>query len=144
MARDGRLLGVISARLREAEAGLVAHVDRLQELTERIGMLPPALDVVRFDSIELGWATHHIEDGEISGLHGGRGSVLRSQYDTRLSVIDSGPEIDKSVHRATDWRVAPMLGVTPQLGPLRFNYAFQWDPGEGGDSQHRWYAALAF
>ncbi|HEU5074670.1 MAG TPA: S1C family serine protease [Polyangiaceae bacterium] len=204
LARDGRLLGVISARLREAEAiGLVAHVDRLQELTERIGMLPPALDVVSFDSIELGWATHHIEDGEISGFTVGAGLLVDEawlprlrvafldgdfappeanvterevkrfdtefeigyllldtwfrlsvqggvalfydrSYDTRLSVIDSGPEIDKSVHRATDWRVAPMLGVTPQLGPLRFNYAYQWDPGQGSESQHRWYAALAF
>ncbi len=204
LSRDGRLLGVVSARLREAEAiGLVTHVDRLQDLTQRIGMPAPPLDVIAFDSVELGWATHYIEDGEISGFTVGAGLLIADawlprlrvafldgefappeaavterevkrfdtefelgyllldtwfrlsaqigvalfydrSYDTRLSVIDAGPEIDKSVHRTTDWRVDPMIGVTPQVGPLRFNYAYQWDPGEGGHSQHRWYAALAF
>lgn len=204
LARDGRLLGVVSARLREAEAiGLVTHVDRLRDLTEQIGMPAPPRDVVAFDSVELGWATHYVEDGEISGFTVGAGVMVDEawlprlrvafldgdfappeatvterelrrvdaefelgyllldswfrlsvqvgvavfydrSYDTRLSVIDAGPEIDKSVQRTTDWRVDPMIGFTPQLGPLRFNYAYQWDPGEGGHSQHRWYAALAF
>jgi len=201
---DGRLLGVISARLREAEAiGLVTHVDRLEDLVKRIGMPAPPLDVVSFDSVELGWATHYIEDGEISGFTVGAGllvdkawlprlriafldgdfappqaSVTEREvkrfdtefeigyllldtwfrlsvqggvalfydrtYDTRLSVIDEGPEIDKSVRRDSAWHVDPMLGATAQLGPLRFNYAYQFDASEGGHSQHRWYAALAF
>lgn len=204
LAHDGRLLGVISARLREAEAiGLVTHVDRLEDLTKRIGMRSPPISVVSFDSVELGWMTQYLEDGEISGFTLGAGLIVSDHwlprlrlafldgdfapheegvtereikrwdtelelgyllldtwfrlsvqggvavfydrtYDTRLSVIDTGPEIDKSVRRATDWRVFPMLGVTPQIGPLRFNYAYQFDPKEGRDSQHRWYAALAF
>ena len=204
LAPDGRLLGVISARLREAEAiGLVTHVDRLEDLTKRIGMPPPPMDVVSFDSVELGWATHYIEDGEISGFTVGLGLLIDKAwlprlriafldgdfappeasvterevkrfdtefevgyllldswfrlsaqggvalfydrtYDTRLSVIDEGPEIDKSVRRDTAWHVDPMLGATAQLGPLRFNYAYQFDFSEGGHSQHRWYAALAF
>jgi hypothetical protein len=195
---------VISARLREAEAiGLVTHVDRLEDLTKRIGMRSPPISVVRFDSVELGWMTHYIEDGEISGFTVGAGLLVSDHwlprlrvafldgdfapdetevterevkrwdtelelgylmldtlfrlsaqggvaifydriYDTRLSVIEGGPEIDKSVRRTTDWRVAPMLGITPEVGPLRFNYAYQFDVRGEGNSQHRWYAALAF
>ena len=204
LSHDGRLLGVVSARLREAEAiGLVTHVDRLEDLAKRIGMPPPPLDVVSFDSIELGWMTQYVQDDEVDGFMVGMGVLVddawlprlrfsflngdfapdeaavtereikrfdtefelgyllleswfrlsvqggvalfyERTYDTRLSVIEGGPEIDKSVRRDTDFRVAPMLGVTPQLGPLRFNYAYRWDPGEGGESEHRWYAALAF
>ena len=105
LAHDGRLLGVISARLREAEAiGLVTHVDRLEDLTKRIGMRSPPISVVSFDSVELGWMTQYLEDGEISGFTVGAGRskrairtflfvpTLRSQSPLSLpcSVIPSG------------------------------------------------------
>ena len=204
LANDGRLLGIISARLREAEGiGLVTRVDRLQELVKKIGMPPPPVSDIAFDSVELGWATHHIADGELSGLTIGLGlalsqhwlprvrasfvsgsfapneaavterdvrrsslemevgyqlldTVLRLSvqvgvalaydrtYDTRLSLIDQGPDISKSVRRETDFAALPMLGGTVQLGPLRFNYAYQVSPRAWSESQHRWYAALAF
>lgn len=204
LSPDGRLVGVISARLREAEGiGLVARANRLEDLVKKIGMRAPPISRVRGDSIELGWMTQHIEDAELTGLTFG-GGVLVSDvwlprlrfafvngtfapseaavterevrrfatefelgyllldsgfrlsvqvgmslvydrtYDTSLTVIDTGPNINKSVHRVTDWWLMPMIGLTPQLGPLRFNYAYQPSARDSRPSQHRWYVALAF
>lgn len=204
LAPDGTVLGVISARLAEADGiGLATRIQRLEELTKKIGMAPPPISPIGPDSVELGWAFHHVEDGEISGFMFGAGvrfwsdfpfrlrfafvnggfappetavtereirrfaseaelgyllldSLLQLSvqvggglfydrtYDTRLSLIDVGPDIEKHVKRSTDWLFMPMIGVTPQLGALRFNYAYQFGLGSGQPSQHRWYVALTF
>lgn len=204
LAPDGSVLGVISARVAEADGiGLVTRIQRLTELTQKIGMPPPPISPVSPDSVEFGWATNHVEDGEVSGFMFGAGvrfwvdfpfrlrfafldgsfvpeeaqvteRELRRfsselefgyflvdswvqlsiqlgaclfydrSYDTRLSLIDQGPEIEKQVRRDTDWSWAPMLGVTPQIGALRFNYAYQLGVLSSRESQHRWYVALAF
>lgn len=204
LSPDGRVLGVISARLRQAEGiGLVTRVSRLQELTRKIGMRPPAVSPVSRGSIELGWMTHHIENTELSGFMFGAGVLLdRSwplrlrfafpngefapedgaitevelkrfaselevgyllldsllqlsvhvgaalfydrSYETRLRVAETGTEINKNVRRKTDWQFLPVLGITPQLGALRFSYAYQFGLSEAVESQHRWYVALAF
>jgi len=204
LAPDGSVLGVISARVAEADGiGLVTRVQRLSELTQKLGMPPPPISPISPDSVELGWATNHVEDGQVSGLMFGAGvrfwrdfpfrlrfaflngnfvppepqvterelrrfsselefgyllldSLIQFSvqvggamfydriYDTRLSVIDTGPEISKQVHRETDWSFVPMIGVTPQIGALRFNYAYQLGFLADQDSEHRWYVALAF
>jgi hypothetical protein len=205
LAPDGRVLGVISARLRDAEGiGLVARVHRLQELTKKIGMEPPPISPVSPDSIELGWATHYLDRGVLSGFTFGIGALFSDSWplrlrlafvnggvaqptagitereinrfatelelgyflfdfiltlsvqaggallydrieNTKLTVADDGSmNVNKSISRATDWRVLPMVGVTPQLGPLRFNYAYQLDVSNAEQSQHRIYVALAF
>jgi hypothetical protein len=199
------VLGVISARLRDAEGiGLVARVDRLVELTKKIGMQPPPISPVSSDSIELGWATHDVTGRALSGFTFGVGvrfydswpmrlrlafvngdfpqptptiterevnrfaTELELGYivfdfiltlsvqaggarfydrieDTQLTLVDDGSNnINKSVSRRKRWRVLPMLGVTPQLGPIRFNYAYQLDASDAAASQHRIYVALAF
>ena len=195
---------MISARVAEADGiGLVTRVQRLSELTQKLGMPPPPVSPISPDSVELGWATNHVEDGQVSGLMFGAGvrfwrdfpfrlrfaflngnfvppepqvterelrrfsselefgyllldSLIQFSvqiggalfydriYDTRLSVIDMGPEISKQVHRETDWSFVPMIGVTPQIGALRFNYAYQLGFLADKDSEHRWYVALAF
>jgi hypothetical protein len=38
----------------------------------------------------------------------------------------------------------PMLGITPQIGALRFNYAYQIGVTSSQESQYRWHVALAF
>lgn len=204
LAPDGRVLGVISARLRDAEGiGLVARVDRLQELTKKIGMAPPPISPVSRDSIEVGWATHYLEQGVLSGFTFGAGVLFSDSWPLRLrlafvngdipqptqdvterginrfatelelgyilfdfivtlsvqvggalfydrienrefTVASDGSHVNKSVSRATDWRALPMVGITPQLGPLRFNYAYQLDISDTAASQHRIYIALAF
>ncbi len=204
LAPDGTVLGVISARVAEADGiGLVTRIQRLSELTAKIGMTPPPISPVSPDSVELGWATNHVEDGEVSGFMFGAGirfwidfplrlrfafldgnfappepevterdlrrfssevelgyflidSLIQLSvqvgaglfydriYDTRLSLIDQGPEIEKQVRRDTDWSWMPMIGVTPQIGALRFNYAYQLGVFSSQDSQHRWYVALGF
>lgn len=204
LAPDGSVLGVISARVAEADGiGLVTRIQRLSELTQQIGMAPPPVSPVSPDSVELGWATNHVPDGEISGFMFGAGirfwidfpfrlrfafldgnfappepevterdlrrfsselelgyflidSLFQLSvqvgaglfydriYDTRLSLIDQGPEIEKQVRRNTEWSWMPMVGVTPQIGALRFNYAYQIGAISSRDSQHRWYVALAF
>ena len=204
LAPDGSVLGVISARVAEADGiGLVTRIQHLSDLTKRIGMSPPPISPLSPDSVELGWATNHVEDGEVSGFMFGTGvrlwldfplrlrfafldgSFVPSEaqvterelkrfsselefgyflfdslfqlsvqvgaglfydriYDTRLSVIDQGPEIEKQVKRTTDWSWMPMVGVTPQIGALRFNYAYQIAVTSSQESQHRWYVALAF
>jgi hypothetical protein len=185
LAANGQVLGVISARLREADGiGLVTRISRLQALAQKIGMAPPPINPVSPDSIELGWATHYMVDGEASGftfgsgirivddfpirlrfafvsgdfvpnashvterevkrfaselefgyllfdalfqlnLHVGAALHYDRSYDTRLSLVDAGPEIDKRVTRSTDWRLLPLVGLSPQLGGLRVNYAYQ-------------------
>jgi len=204
LAPDGRVLGVISARLRDAEGiGLVVRVHRLQELTKKIGMAPPPISPVSRDSIELGWATHYLDRGALSGFTFGIGALFSDAWplrlrlafvngdiaqptadiaereinrfatelelgyilfdyiltlsvqvggallydrieNTRLRLAADGMNVNESVSRATDWRVLPMAGVTPQLGPLRFNYAYQLDVSNTEQSQHRVYVALAF
>ena len=204
LAPDGRVLGVISARLRDAEGiGLVARVQRLEELTKKIGMAPPPISPVSRDSIELGWAVHYVEQGTLSGFTFGVGALFSDSWPLRLrlafvngdipqptpditerginrfatelelgyilfdfimtlsvqvggalfydrientvlTAINLGDPVNERVGRATDWRVLPMAGITPQLGPLRFNYAYQFDISDTAASQHRIYVALAF
>lgn len=204
LAPDGSVLGVISARVAEADGiGLVTRIQHLTDLTQKIGMPPPPISPLSPDSVELGWATNHVEAGEVTGFVFGAGvrlwldfpfrlrfafldgSFVPAEeevterelkrfsselevgyflfdslfqlsvqvgaglfydriYDTRLSVIDQGPEIEKQVRRDTDWSWMPMVGVTPQIGALRFNYAYQIGVTSSQESQHRWYVALAF
>lgn len=88
LSLDGRVIGVVSARLREAQGiGIIARVKHVEALTKspRTGG-PPAPDFTR-DVFEFGFAQHHSSLGSLSGFALGAGVVYERVMPVRLRFL---------------------------------------------------------
>ncbi|HKO93090.1 MAG TPA: serine protease [Polyangiaceae bacterium] len=85
LAADGRVLGVISAHLTEAEGiNIAARIQHVENLVKQIGrQQPPARPVVTGTAFELGWSIYYAEP-TLSGLLLGFGVTLVDVLALRL------------------------------------------------------------
>jgi hypothetical protein len=88
--RWGRVVGVVSARLREAEnIGLISRIRRAEELFAHVDQGPPPRRVVRFDKLEFAYLVQWGESRN-NGFGVGAGARVYDDYpiQLRLGVLD--------------------------------------------------------
>jgi S1-C subfamily serine protease len=92
--RDGRVIGVVSARVRDAQnIGMISRIQSAEELMGQLDRGPPPRRIVKLDKLELGLVIQWGED-TLSGIAAGAGLrvlddlVLRA----RMGLIDGAAE----------------------------------------------------
>jgi S1-C subfamily serine protease len=129
--RWGRVVGVVSARLREADnIGLISRIRRAEELFAHVDQGPPPRRVVRFDKLEFAYLVQWGESRN-NGFSVGAGARWYDNYpiQLRLGVLDGTqtPEtstvlvsqIDRLNAEASAGYALPIsshLSVSAQLG----------------------------
>lgn len=91
----GEVIGVVSAKLTQAQGiGMVARIQRVNELVPKIGQQAPPRKVVAFDGVEIGFLVNWIDDEAIDGLALGTGMRIMKRYPIRLRLGFLGGDIE--------------------------------------------------
>jgi S1-C subfamily serine protease len=91
---EGQVLGVVSAKLNDAQGiGLIARIQRVQELVPLIGTQAAPRKMLAFDGLELGFVLHW-QDESIDGFSLGAGIRIRKRYPIQLRLGFLGGEIE--------------------------------------------------
>ncbi len=135
LAPDGRVIGLVSARLTAAEGlALAARVQELSALVPRIGTQEPPVVTFTRDAFEIGWAIH-VEDGSLTGLVAGAGVKIDQDFPVRLRlsyVTGTHPPPDESVVLEDVFRVTAELDA----GYTFFRYYASFTAQVGNSVQH--------
>lgn len=87
LSADGRVIGVISSRLTQAEAlAFAARVGELEALVPKIGTQAPPREIFTRDLFEIGWAIQ-AEEGSLMGVVAGAGVKVDRVFPLRLRLM---------------------------------------------------------
>jgi S1-C subfamily serine protease len=90
----GEVLGVVSAKLTNASGiGMIARIERVEELIPRIGRQPERRETVAFDGLELGFAVNWA-DAVIDGFDVGAGMRFVKHYPVYVRLGFLGGDVE--------------------------------------------------
>jgi hypothetical protein len=92
--RDGRVVGVVSARVRDAQnIGMISRIERAEELLSQLDRGAPPRRVVRLDKMELGVVIQWGED-TLGGITAGAGVRVLDDFPlrARVGLLDGAAE----------------------------------------------------
>jgi S1-C subfamily serine protease len=91
----GEVIGVVSAKLTEAQGiGMIARINRVEELVGKIGTQSAPRQHVAYDGFELGFLVNWVDDQAIDGLALGVGARFEKRYPVRLRFGFIGGDIE--------------------------------------------------
>ena len=92
--QQGEVLGVVSAKLTNAQGiGMIARIERVEELVPKIGRQPARRETVAFDGLELGFAMNWA-DVVIDGFDVGAGMRFVKHYPVWLRLGFLGGDVE--------------------------------------------------
>jgi S1-C subfamily serine protease len=131
----GEVLGVVSAKLTGAQGiGMIARIQRVDDLVPKIGTQPQPRELVSFDGIELGFVVNWA-DVVVDGFDVGAGIRLAKHYPLNLRVGFLGGDVEPAAPTTVATRlerlaaelsggyalpILDLLEVTPNLGVAFF------------------------
>jgi hypothetical protein len=114
LSADGRVIGVISSRLTQAEGlAFAGRVQALEALVPLIGTQSPPRVVFTRDAYEIGWAIQ-AEEGSLTGLVAGAGVKIDQVFPVRARVMyvtGTHPPPDQSITLEDVSRIAGEVDV---------------------------------
>jgi hypothetical protein len=135
LSADGRVIGVVSSRLTQAEGlAFAARVQELEALIPLIGKQEPPHIIFTRDAYEIGWAVQ-AEEGSLTGLVAGAGVKIEQSFPLRarlMYVTGTHPPPNESITLEDISRIAGEVDI----GWTFFQYYFSATAQVGSSVMH--------